>query len=53
MVTALGIDVRKAFTLVFMIGGLAAGIAAVVYTYSTTIDPQQGTSSSSSRSSSS
>ena len=45
MVTALGIDVRKAFTLVFMIGGLAAGIAAVLYTlYSTTIDPQQGTS---------
>ena len=45
MVTALGIDVRKSFTLVFMIGGLAAGIAAVLYTlYSTTIDPQQGTS---------
>src|SRR5690349_8528147 len=45
MVTALGIDVRTAFTLVLMIGGLAAGIAAVLYTlYSTTIDPQQGTS---------
>ena len=45
MVTALGIDVRKAFTLVFAIGGLAAGIAAVLYTlYSTTVDPQQGTS---------
>ena len=45
MVTALGIDVRKSFTLVFVIGGLAAGIAAVLYTlYSTTIDPQQGTS---------
>ncbi len=45
MVTALGIDVRKSFTLVFAIGGLAAGIAAVLYTlYSTTVDPQQGTS---------
>ena len=45
MVTALGIDVRRAFTLVFAIGGLAAGIAAVLYTlYSTTVDPQQGTS---------
>ena len=45
MVTALGIDVRRSFTLVFAIGGLAAGIAAVLYTlYSTTVDPQQGTS---------
>jgi branched-chain amino acid transport system permease protein len=45
MVTALGIDVRKAFTLVFAIGGLAVGIAAVLYAlYSTTVDPQQGTS---------
>jgi len=45
MVTALGIDVRKSFTLVFAIGGLAAGIAGVLYTlYSTTVDPQQGTS---------
>ena len=30
MVTALGIDVRKAFTLVFSIGGLAAGIGGVL-----------------------
>jgi branched-chain amino acid transport system permease protein len=45
MVTALGIDVRKSFTLVFAIGGLAAGIAGVLYTlYATTVDPQQGTS---------
>ncbi len=45
MVTALGIDVRKSFTLIFMIGGLAAGIGAVLYAlHSITIDPQQGTS---------
>jgi branched-chain amino acid transport system permease protein len=45
MVTALGIDVRKSFTLVFAIGGLAAGIAGVLYTlYASTVDPQQGTS---------
>lgn len=30
MVTALGIDVRKAFTLVFAIGGFAAGIGGVL-----------------------
>ena len=30
MVTALGIDVRKAFTLVFTIGGVAAGIGGVL-----------------------
>lgn len=30
MVTALGIDVRRAFTLVFTIGGLAAGIGGVL-----------------------
>ncbi len=30
MVTALGIDVRKAFTLVFAIGGVAAAIAGVL-----------------------
>jgi len=30
MVTALGIDVRKAFTLVFAIGGAAAGLAGVL-----------------------
>jgi branched-chain amino acid transport system permease protein len=30
MVTALGIDVRKAFTLVFAIGGAAAGLGGVL-----------------------
>ena len=30
MVTALGIDVRRAFTLVFAIGGLAAALAGVL-----------------------
>jgi branched-chain amino acid transport system permease protein len=45
MVTALGIDVRKAFTLVFALGGVAAAIAGVLSgVYFTTIDPQQGTS---------
>ena len=45
MVTALGIDVRKAFTLVFAIGGVAAAIAGVLSgVYYTTIDPTQGTS---------
>jgi len=45
MVTALGIDVRKAFTLVFAIGGLAVGIAAVLSSvYFSTVDPQHGTS---------
>ena len=45
MVTALGIDVRKAFTLVFALGGIAAAIAGVLTgVYFTTIDPQQGTS---------
>ena len=45
MVTALGIDVRKAFTLVFAIGGIAAAIAGVLSgVYFTTIDPNQGTS---------
>jgi branched-chain amino acid transport system permease protein len=45
MVMALGIDVRRAFTLVFAIGGLAAGIAAVLSSvYFTTVDPQHGTS---------
>ena len=44
MVTALGIDVRRAFTLVFAIGGLAAGIAGVLSSvYFTTVDPQHGT----------
>jgi branched-chain amino acid transport system permease protein len=45
MVTALGIDVRKAFTLVFAIGGLAAALAGVLSgMYFGTVDPQRGTS---------
>ena len=45
MVTALGIDVRKAFTLVFAIGGLAAGLAGVLSgVYFTSVTPTQGTS---------
>ena len=45
MVTALGIDVRKAFTLVFAIGGLAAALAGVLSgIYFGTVDPQRGTS---------
>ena len=45
MVTALGIDVRKAFTLVFAIGGVAAALAGVLAgVYFGPIDPHQGTS---------
>jgi len=45
MVTALGIDVRKAFTLVFAIGGTAAALAGVLgNVYFTTADPNRGTS---------
>src|SRR5205814_3461740 len=45
MVTALGIDVRKAFTLAFALGGVAAAIAGVLSgVYFNTIDPSQGTS---------
>jgi len=45
MVTALGIDVRRAFTLVFAIGGVAAAVAGVLSNvYFGTIDPQRGTS---------
>jgi branched-chain amino acid transport system permease protein len=45
MVTALGIDVRRAFTLVFAIGGLAAALAGVLSSlYFGTVDPQRGTS---------
>jgi branched-chain amino acid transport system permease protein len=45
MVTALGIDVRRAFTLVFALGGVAAAVAAVLSTlYFGTVDPQKGTS---------
>ena len=44
MVSALGIDVQRAFTLVFTIGGLAAGLAGVLgATYYGTIDPSRGT----------
>jgi branched-chain amino acid transport system permease protein len=45
MVTALGIDVRKAFTLVFAVGGVAAAIAGVLSgVYFNAIGPEQGTS---------
>jgi branched-chain amino acid transport system permease protein len=44
MVSALGIDVQRAFTLVFAIGGAAAGLAGVLAaTYYGTIDPGRGT----------
>ena len=45
MVQALGIDVRKAFTLVFAIGGIAAAVAGVLSgVYFNTVSPDQGTS---------
>jgi branched-chain amino acid transport system permease protein len=45
MVQALGIDVRKAFTLVFAIGGVAAAIAGVLSgVYFNAVGPEQGTS---------
>jgi branched-chain amino acid transport system permease protein len=45
MVTALGIDVRRAFTLVFAIGGVAAALAGVLgNVYFSTVDPSRGTS---------
>jgi branched-chain amino acid transport system permease protein len=44
MVQALGIDVQRAFTLVFAIGGMAAGLAGMLAgTYDGTIDPGRGT----------
>jgi branched-chain amino acid transport system permease protein len=44
MVQALGIDVRKAFTLVFAIGGVAAAIAGVLSgVYFNVVAPDQGT----------
>ncbi|GAC1431056.1 MAG: branched-chain amino acid ABC transporter permease [Candidatus Velthaea sp.] len=44
MVSALGIDVQSAFTLVFAIGGMAAGLAGVLAgTYFGSIDPGRGT----------
>ena len=45
MVTALGIDVRRAFTLVFAIGGVAAALAGILSgVYFTSVDPGRGTS---------
>lgn len=45
MVTALGIDVRKAFTIVFAVGGAAAGLGGVLTSvYFGTVSPHQGTS---------
>jgi branched-chain amino acid transport system permease protein len=45
MVTALGIDVRRAFTLVFAIGGVAAALAGVLSgVYFGSVDPERGTS---------
>ena len=44
MVTALGIDVRRAFTLVFAIGGVAAALAGILSgVYFGGIDPARGT----------
>ena len=44
MTSALGIDVQRAFTLVFAIGGMAAGLAGVLAgAYYGTIDPGRGT----------
>ncbi len=43
MVTALGIDVRKAFTFVFFIGGFAAGLGgALATTYASGVGPTLG-----------
>jgi branched-chain amino acid transport system permease protein len=45
MVTALGIDVRKAFTLVFALGGALAALAGVLSgIYYGSVDPTRGTS---------
>jgi branched-chain amino acid transport system permease protein len=45
MVTALGIDVRRAFTLVFALGGSAAALAGVLSgVYFTSVTPERGTS---------
>ena len=45
MVTALGIDVRKAFTLVFALGGAVAALAGVLSgVYYGVVDPTRGTS---------
>ena len=45
MVTALGIDVQRSFTLVFAIGGVAASLAGVLSgVYFTSVTPGRGTS---------
>jgi branched-chain amino acid transport system permease protein len=45
MVTALGIDVRRAFTIVFALGGALAALAGVLSgVYFGSIDPARGTS---------
>jgi branched-chain amino acid transport system permease protein len=45
MVTALGVDVRRAFTLVFALGGVLAALAGVLSgVYYGTVDPGRGTS---------
>jgi branched-chain amino acid transport system permease protein len=45
MVTALGIDVRRAFTLVFALGGAAAALAGILSgVYYGVVDPNRGTS---------
>lgn len=45
MVTALGIDVRRAFTIVFALGGALAALAGVLSgVYFGSIDPSRGTS---------
>jgi branched-chain amino acid transport system permease protein len=45
MVTALGIDVRRAFTLVFALGGVAAALAgALSDVYFSSVTPERGTS---------
>lgn len=45
MVTALGIDVRKAFTFVFLVGGFAAGLGgALATTYASGVGPTIGDS---------
>jgi branched-chain amino acid transport system permease protein len=45
MVTALGIDVRRAFTLVFALGGALAALAGVLSgVYYGVVDPSRGTS---------
>ena len=44
-ITALGIDVRRAFTLVFALGGVAAALAGVLGgVYFNDVSPDQGTS---------